>query len=265
MLGFGPSNALCSTPRASLGSRDNHADPANPTETHPVHMKQPKTRVFGALLVTATAFSACGGAEEDESTVPVGSPLLNPISAEMNQPAPDTFQARFETTEGDFVIEVYKGWAPNGADRFYNLVRNGFYDGVAFFRVIEGFMVQFGIHGDPLVSANWRTAQIPDDSVAQSNTRGTVSFAMTNQPNSRTSQIFINYGDNVNLDEYGFAPFGRVVEGMDVVDNLYSGYGEGAPQGSGPDQLRFMDEGNAYLEENFPELDYIERATIIEG
>ena len=218
-------------------------------------------KILGVLLLIITILAASGGGAE--SGVPMASPLLDPASATMNQSSPGLFQARFETTAGDFVIEVSKDWAPIGADRFYNLVSNGFYDGVAFFRVIEGFMVQFGIHGDPLVSASWQTSQIPDDTPTQSNARATVSFAMTSQPNSRTTQIFINFGDNSNLDSYGFAPFGTVTEGMDVVDQLYSGYGEGAPQGTGPDQLRFTDEGNAYLRSEFPELDYVERATII--
>jgi peptidyl-prolyl cis-trans isomerase A (cyclophilin A) len=226
-------------------------------------MYQSNKQPLGVLLLTVTLLVACGGGEE--SGVPMDSPLLDPDGAAMNESSPELFQARFETTAGDFVIEVNKEWAPTGVDRFYNLVNNGFYDGVAFFRVIEGFMVQFGIHGDPLVSASWQTSQIPDDPPTQSNTRGTVSFAMTSQSNSRTTQIFINFGDNSNLDSYDFAPFGTVTEGMDVVDQLYSGYGEGAPQGRGPDQLRFTDEGNAYLQSEFPELDYVERVTIIGG
>ncbi len=228
-------------------------------------MNLTKTRPVWASLIGSAVLvlASCGG--DGGSETPADGPLMNPLAAELNQPAPETFQARFETTAGDFVVEVQRAWAPNGADRFYNLVKNGFYDDVAFFRVIDGFMVQFGIHGDPVVWANWRTAQIPDDQVVESNARGTVSFAMTSQPNSRTTQVFINYGDNANLDEYGFAPIGTVSEGMDVVDGLYSGYGEGAPQGSGPDQLRFMDEGNEYLRTDFPELDYVERATIVGG
>jgi peptidyl-prolyl cis-trans isomerase A (cyclophilin A) len=188
--------------------------------------------------------------------------LLDPASAAMNATAPDSYRARFETSRGDFVIEVQRALSPRGADRFYNLVTNGYYDGVRFFRVIDGFMAQLGLHGDPQVTARWRTASIPDDPVAASNTRGTVTFAMTSQPNSRTTQIFINFGDNVQLDGMGFAPFGQVVDGMDVVDQLHSGYGEGAPNGQGPDQGRIQAEGNSYLEEDFPQLDYVIRATI---
>lgn len=189
-------------------------------------------------------------------------PLLYPQRPEMNEQAPDTYRARFETSKGDFVIEVHRDWAPNGADRFYNLVRSGYYDGVRFFRVIDGFMAQFGMHPDPLVTAQWRAAQIQDDPVVESNTRGRVTFAMTGQPNSRTTQVFINYRDNSNLDEMGFAPIGEVVEGMEVVDQLYSGYGEGAPRGSGPDQAQIQARGNEYLNAEFPELDYIVHASI---
>jgi peptidyl-prolyl cis-trans isomerase A (cyclophilin A) len=181
----------------------------------------------------------------------------------MNQKAPDTFKVRFETSKGDFVIEVRREWAPNGADRFYNLVKNGFYNEGRFFRAISGFMVQFGLNGDPKVSAAWRTQAIKDDPVKQSNVRGAVSFAMAG-PNTRTTQIFINYGDNSRLDGMGFSPFGRVVEGMNVVDQLYADYGEGAPQGKGPSQGRIQQEGNAYLNSEFPKLDYVKKATIID-
>jgi peptidyl-prolyl cis-trans isomerase A (cyclophilin A) len=160
-----------------------------------------------------------------------------------------------------FVVEVTRAWAPKGADRFYNLVKNGFYDNVRFFRVVSGFMVQFGIHGDPGIMARWRTAQIGDDPVTQSNTRGMITFA-TAGPNTRTSQVFINFGDNSQLDKMGFAPFGRIVSGMNVVDSINAEYGEGAPRGRGPDQSRIQNEGNAYLAKDFPRLDYIRKATI---
>jgi peptidyl-prolyl cis-trans isomerase A (cyclophilin A) len=175
--------------------------------------------------------------------------------------APATFKANFETSKGTFVIEVHRDWAPMGADRFYNLVKNGFYDDVRFFRVIEGFMAQFGIHGSPAVAAAWRGAQIKDDPVKQSNKRGFVTFA-TAGPNTRTTQLFINFRDNAGLDRQGFAPFGQVVSGMDVVDKIYSGYGEGAPNGKGPEQGRLQQEGNAYLQKEFARLDYIKSATI---
>ena len=190
-------------------------------------------------------------------------PLTDPRSDAINHTAPATFKVKFETSKGDFIVEVHRGWAPIGADRFYNLVKNGFYDDVRFFRVISGFMAQFGIHGDPKISAIWRAERISDDPVKQSNKRGFMTYA-TAGPNTRTTQLFINYGDNSRLDRQGFAPIGQVIEGMDVVDQLYSGYGEGAPQGQGPNQARIQQEGNVYLMREFPKLDYIKRATIIE-
>jgi peptidyl-prolyl cis-trans isomerase A (cyclophilin A) len=183
--------------------------------------------------------------------------------ASLNEKAPAVYQAKFDTSKGSFVIEVHRDWAPNGADRFYNLVKNGFYNDVRFFRVLDGFMAQFGINGNPSLSAVWRNANIKDDPVKQSNTRGTVTFA-TAGPNTRTTQVFINFGDNAGLDGQGFSPFGKVVSGMDVVDALYGGYGEGAPNGAGPDQGRVQSQGNAYLEKSFPKLDYVKTATIVQ-
>ena len=166
---------------------------------------------------------------------------------------------RFETSRGDFVALAHRVWAPHGADRFHRLVTTGFFDGCRFFRVLNGFVAQFGISGDPMTSAAWRRRTIPDDPVVESNTRGRVTFAMAG-PGSRTTQLFINCGDNPGLDEMGFAPIAEVVEGMDVVDRLYSGYGEGTPRGRGPDQGRIQREGNAYLDREFPQLDAIHRA-----
>ncbi len=182
--------------------------------------------------------------------------LLDPQDERFQQKAPDTFHVKFHTTAGDFVVLVQRNWAPRGADRFYNLVRNGYYDDQRFFRVIEGFMAQFGIHGEPRVSAAWREAHIPDDPVIKSNTRGTVTFA-TAGPNTRTTQLFINFGNNANLDGRGFAPFGVVVQGMNAVDAIHSGYGEGAPRGRGPRQDFIQMRGNAYLDADFPKLDRI--------
>ncbi len=181
--------------------------------------------------------------------------------AALNEQAPATYKVKFDTSKGPFVVEVHRDWAPLGADRFYNLVKNGFYDNARFFRVISGFMVQFGINGDPAISARWRGARIGDDPVKQSNSRGFITFA-TAGPNTRTTQVFINYANNSGLDGQGFAPFGRVVSGMNVVDALYSGYGEGAPSGAGPEQGRVQSEGNAYLTSQFPKLDFIKSATI---
>ncbi len=186
--------------------------------------------------------------------------LGNP--AALKEQAPPVYKVEFETSKGPFVVEVHRDWAPNGADRFYNLVKNGFYDNTRFFRVIEGFMAQFGVNGDPKVSAVWRESRIKDDPVKVSNKRTFVTFA-TAGPNTRTTQIFISYGDNSNLDSQGFSPFGQVVSGMKVVDSLYSGYGEGAPGGRGPNQIRVQSEGNAYLASSFPNLDYVKKATIV--
>jgi peptidyl-prolyl cis-trans isomerase A (cyclophilin A) len=188
--------------------------------------------------------------------------LLDPSKA--NEKAPEVFKAKFSTTKGDFVIEVRREWSPNAADRFYNLVKLGYYDDERFFRAVDGFMVQFGISGDPAVNAKWQESGIPDDPVKQSNKRGFVTFAQRNTPNSRGSQVFINYGDNSRLDPMRFAPFGQIVEGgMEVVDSLYKGYGEGAPGGAGPDQGRIQAEGNAYLDKAFPKLDAIKHAEVV--
>ena len=182
--------------------------------------------------------------------------------AALTAQAPADYKVKFDTSKGVFVVDVHRDWAPQGADRFYNLVKNGFYNNARFFRVISGFMVQFGISGDPKLAAAWREASIPDDPVKQSNTRGMITFA-TRGPNTRTTQVFIDYADNSRLDGMGFAPFGQVVSGMNVVDALYSGYGEGAPRGQGPEQGRIQSEGNAYLTQAFPKLDYIKTATIV--
>jgi peptidyl-prolyl cis-trans isomerase A (cyclophilin A) len=195
--------------------------------------------------------------EKKETSTP---DFTNP--AKLTEKAPDSFKVRFDTTKGAFTVEVTRSLAPNGADRFYNLVRSGYFKDVAFFRVIPGFMCQFGIHGDPKVAAAWRSAQIPDDPVKGSNTRGAITFA-TAGPNTRTTQLFINFGNNTGLDRQGFSPFGKVTEGMDVVDKINSEYGEGAPQGRGPRQDRIQSEGNAYLTKDFPNLDYIKSAEIV--
>jgi peptidyl-prolyl cis-trans isomerase A (cyclophilin A) len=186
--------------------------------------------------------------------------LSNP--AALTEQAPASYKARFDTSKGVFVIQVNRAWAPHGADRFYNLVKNGFYDNVRFFRVLTGFMAQFGINGNPAVMAHWRAAQIPDDPVRQSNKRGMITFA-TAGPNTRTTQVFINFADNSGLDGQGFAPFGQVVSGMKVVDSLNAEYGEGAPRGRGPDQGRLQMEGNTYLMRDFKRLDYVKKATIV--
>jgi peptidyl-prolyl cis-trans isomerase A (cyclophilin A) len=187
--------------------------------------------------------------------------LLDPANAK--EKAPDVYKASFTTTKGVFVVEVHRDWAPNGADRFYNLVKMGFFDDTRFFRAVDGFMVQFGLSGDPAVSAKWQQANIPDDTLTQSNKPGFITFAQTQMPNSRATQVFINLVDNARLDPMRFAPFGQVVQGMDVLTSLYKGYGEGAPMGSGPDQGRIQAQGNAYLDKGFPKLDAIKHAEIL--
>ncbi len=188
--------------------------------------------------------------------------LLDPGLA--RETAPGIFRVELKTTAGDFVIQVHRDWAPHGADRFYNLVKIGYYEDAAFYRVINGFMAQFGMHADPAVTAAWMGSRIPSDPVAQSNTRGRVTFAMGGSPDTRTTQIFISFGDNSYLDEMGFAPIGEVVEGLENVDAIYAGYGEGQPRGRGPSQSELFRRGNAYLEGDFPRLDYIQEMRIID-
>jgi len=178
-----------------------------------------------------------------------------------NEPAPETYRVDLDTSKGPVTIEVTRGWAPHGADRFYNLVKTGFYDGDRFFRVVS-FVVQFGINGDPGISQLWSNLTIPDDPVKQKNRRGTVTFAALGKDTRRT-QVFINLKDNSTLNNQGFAPFGRVTEGMnEVVDHLYFGYGDMPPRGSGPDPTKIELQGNRYLDDRFPRLDYIKKATI---
>jgi peptidyl-prolyl cis-trans isomerase A (cyclophilin A) len=175
-----------------------------------------------------------------------------------DEQAPPTFRARFETSQGPFVIEVHREWAPIAADRFYTLVRRGFYDGARFFRVLSGFMAQFGLSGDPKVQGEYASANLMDEPAKQSNLRGFVSFAKESSPNTRYTMVFINYKDNSYLDADGFAPFGQVVVGMEVADKLYSGYG----RTNVPDQRRIKSVGNAYLTAEYPKLDFIKAARI---
>jgi peptidyl-prolyl cis-trans isomerase A (cyclophilin A) len=211
-------------------------------------------------LFAAVAMVQAEDARKEEKPSTASPGFTDP--AKLTGPAPETFKAQFDTTRGKFTIEVTRSLSPNGADRFYNLVHSGYFKDVAFFRVIPGFMCQFGIHGDPGVSAKWRAAAIADDPVKGSNTRGTITFA-TAGPNTRTTQLFINFADNINLNGMGFSPFGKVTEGMDVVDKINGEYGEGAPRGGGPNQGRVQAEGNTYLKKDFPNLDYIKSATIV--
>lgn len=188
--------------------------------------------------------------------------LQNP--AAFKDQAPETYQVRFDTSAGEFVIQVTRDWAPIGADRFYNLVKNGFYDGVRFYRAMPGFMAQFGVHGNPTVAAIWSRATIGADPVKQSNKPMFVTFAMGQKPDTRTTQLFINFRDNSSsLDRLGFAPIGEIISGKAAAAKIYTGYGDVVPRGkTGPDTARLYKEGNAYLEKEFPKLDFIKQATI---
>lgn len=229
----------------------------------PAHVEDfPAMRIVHIFCAVGLLSSVVALHAEGAKSAPAAPAFADP--GKLTAKAPATFKAQFNTTKGKFVVEVTRSLAPNGADRFYNLVKSGYFSDVAFFRVIPGFMCQFGISGDPKISAKWREANIPDDPVKGSNTRGTITFA-TAGPNTRTTQLFINFGNNTSLDGQGFAPFGKVVEGMDVVDKINGEYGEGAPYGRGPDQQRIQMEGNAYLKKDFPNLDYIQSASIMTG
>ena len=207
--------------------------------------------------------SGCAPRSGCSDEAPRGSTLLtSPGDTAFQRVAPDTFIAQFRTSRGDFFVQVVREWAPRGADRFYNLVRNGFYDGNRFYRVVDGFVVQFGASGDPAVSRAWARQCMRDDPVKRTNIRRAITFAF-GEPNTRTTQVFINYGVNWRLDQAGFAPFGEVIEGMEVVDSLYSGYGDGPPRGGGPDAARISKEGSAYLAREFPRLDSIVQARVV--
>jgi peptidyl-prolyl cis-trans isomerase A (cyclophilin A) len=212
---------------------------------------------FAILVLLIGCFLGCKGNNAEAS-----SGTKKAASSKQKGTVPAEFAVKLKTTKGDIIIDVKRAWSPHGADRFYELVESGYYTDTAFFRVIDGFMAQVGISGDPAVNAKWRERGILDDPVKASNTRGMVTFAMSGRPNSRTTQFFINFDDNENLDGMRFAPFGKVRD-MKVVDSLHKGYGEGAPHGMGPDQSRIQKEGNAYLKNEFPKLDYILIAEVI--
>ena len=221
------------------------------------------TAAFAALIIIVTAYprdhvqSAAAQAPDARAV------LLNPKDKFWSARAPDVFDVKVETSKGRFVIEVHRAWAPHGADRFHHLTRAGFFDDSRFFRVRAGFIAQFGISGDPAISRAWKDETIPDDPVRQSNTRASVAYAMTG-PHTRTTQLYINLSDNSRLDGEWFAPIGKVIEGMDVVDRLYAGYGEDAGGGMrGGKQGKIFAGGNAYLDREFPSLDKLVLATIV--
>lgn len=219
---------------------------------------------FRALGVSAPLLLAACRPTGVTPTVPGRDVLLRPDDPFWAASAPDTFRARFETTKGAFVVEVYRAWAPLGADRFYNFVRAGFFDDSRFFRVVPEFIAQFGIPGNPAVSRVWQDRTFPDDPERELNRRGTIAFAMKG-PNDRRTQLYINLRDNARNDGQGFAVLGRVIEGMDIVDRLHSGYGETSGGGMRAGrQQRLLEEGNAYLDREYPKLDRIQIARIVE-
>ncbi|MEX2466060.1 MAG: peptidylprolyl isomerase [Gemmatimonadota bacterium] len=221
----------------------------------------PAFRPTAILCLFAGALFVGGCSSGDDApprTEP--NPLLRP--ERFADTAPATFRVRFETTEGDFVVDVYRSWAPLGADRFYNLVAGGFFDDTRVYRVLDGFIAQFGLSGDPYVNQAWKTEFLVDDPVRRENARGRVTFAKGGR-HTRTTEVFVNLADNPQLDENGFAPFGEVVEGMDVVDRFHADYGDGPPRGEGPYQAMVEARGNAYLDEEFPGLTRIVGASLI--
>lgn len=216
------------------------------------------------IFLTLVLAAACGRSSDggEEETTVQRNPLLRPD--DFDERAPDEFRVTLETTEGDVVIQVHRDWAPLGADRFYNLATAGFYDDSRIYRIVPGFMAQFGLNADPYVNQAWKNEVLVDDPVVESNTRGRVAFAKGGV-HSRTTEVFISYKDNSALDEEGFAPFGEVVEGMDVADAFYGEYGDGPPRGDGPYQAMAQARGNAYLDEEFPELTRIIDVTVEPG
>jgi len=221
---------------------------------------------FALSAASAVALAGCSSSSEPKKEQPASEASAQPKDAPPQQQqapasfqvhAPATFDVTFDTTKGPVVVEVHRDWAPIGADHFYELVKAGYFDGCRFFRVVPHFIVQFGIAGDPAATRKWKDANLKDDPVVRHNTRGTLVYAQTSEPNTRTTQLFISLVDNTqSLDPQGFAPFGNVVSGMEAVDSIYSGYGE-APQ-----QPLIENQGNAYLQPQFPKLDYIRKATI---
>jgi peptidyl-prolyl cis-trans isomerase A (cyclophilin A) len=220
-----------------------------------LHMSFRRTAV--PLLAALTI--GCGGGSDDATQGVVRSPLLQP--GRFAETAPARYQVRLETSGGEVVIDVHRDWAPIGADRFYNLAKGGYYDDSRIYRVLAGFMAQFGLNEDPYVSQAWKTQFLVDDPVVESNTRGRVAFAKGGR-HTRTTEVFISYKDNSALDEEGFTPFGEVVEGMEVVDVFYADYGDGPPRGDGPYQAMAAARGNAYLDVDFPELTKILKVTV---
>lgn len=212
-----------------------------------------RTVIFALMAV---ALAGCGSGPEKKAEAPKK-------ASKRDGPMPDVYKVRFETTSGPFVIEVHKDWAPRGAERFWKLVNMRFFDDTRFFRVRPTFIIQFGLSGDPQTNSLLNAMPIQDDPVKQRNTRGRISFAQAGKGTRRT-QVFVNMKDNRSLDREGFAPFGEVVEGMDVFEKLYAGYGEWSPPGNGPSSTKMQTQGNAYLDSQFPRLDQIKKAVILD-
>lgn len=215
-----------------------------------------RTRISTLSLIVLSA--ACASPDTPPADSAAATPPATPAAAPADA-APATFRVRMETSKGPIVIQVNRAWSPNGVDRFHQLVEAGYYDDVRFFRVVPGFVVQFGMHGDSARNAQWSTNGLIDEPVMQPNRRGTVTYAKSSMPNSRTTQLFINLADNTTLDQQGFAPFGEVVEGMSVIDALYSGYGD-QPTGR---QGEIAAQGNAFLNREYPRLDFIKTAKVV--
>jgi peptidyl-prolyl cis-trans isomerase A (cyclophilin A) len=217
---------------------------------------------LAAVLLACLGLASCAGPSGTAADPPVPTAPADVSDSQPVALADETYQVKLETSRGDVIIEVHPDWAPRGAARFKELVEAKFYDDCRFFRVLDGFMAQIGMNGDPKVNDKWRENRIKDDPVKKSNTKGMVTFA-TSGKDSRTTQFFINYGDNKGLDGQGFSPFGQVVKGMDVIESLYKDYGEGAPRGRGPSQGQIGERGNEYLNKEFPKLDFIKTARIV--
>jgi peptidyl-prolyl cis-trans isomerase A (cyclophilin A) len=246
----------CGAPSSAPGGQKAQPAPAKATPATPA--AKPIVTPAAQAATPKPAATPAGVAKPTGATQ--GAQAALPVQA------PDAFKVRFELSNGVVVAEFYKDWASIGAQRFYDLARANFFDGARFFRVVPNFVVQFGIAGDPRVDAQWAGKNIQDDqsSGLHPNVKGTITFAKSGAPNSRSTQLFINLNDNGPLDQMGFTPIGRIVEGMDVVEKIYSQYGDGPDQGgNGPEQGLAHAQGNAYLTQNFPKLDYIKKATVV--
>ncbi len=218
-------------------------------------------KALGTMLGAVACLALIGCSSNETAKKEEAKKEAAPAAPKKEQ-APDLYRVNLDTSKGAIVIEVHRDWAPRGADHFYDLVKTGFYDGDRFFRYVRNFIVQFGISGDPKQNKLWMNANLPDDPVKWSNVKATVTYA-TAGPNTRSTQVFINLRNNAALDQQGFAPFGKVVTGMEVVESLYSAYGDmPAMGGQGPDPSKIETRGNEYLTANFPRLDYIKKATI---